>query len=47
MTGDAHDYNDFNKKDVVKIRGFENFKKTEDGFTATLPPCSVVKFIIK
>ncbi|MBE7068816.1 MAG: alpha-N-arabinofuranosidase [Clostridiales bacterium] len=47
VTGDAHDYNDFDKKDVVKIRGFENFKKTEDGFTATLPPCSVVKFIIK
>ncbi|MBE7068817.1 MAG: alpha-N-arabinofuranosidase [Clostridiales bacterium] len=47
VTGDAHDYNDFDKKDVVKTCGFENFKKTEDGFTATLPPCSVVKFLIK
>ena len=47
VTGNARDYNDFGEEEVVKICGFKNFKKTEDGFTATLPPCSVVKFLIK
>jgi alpha-N-arabinofuranosidase len=47
LTGDIHDKNDFNNKDVVKIVEFTDFRKLKDGFTATLPACSIVKFTIE
>jgi alpha-N-arabinofuranosidase len=47
LTGDIHDKNDFDNKNVVKTVEFSNFRKLKDGFTATLPPCSIVKFVIE
>lgn len=47
LSGDIHDKNDFDNADVVKIKEFSNFRQLKDGFTATLPACSVVKFIIE
>ena len=47
LTGDIHAKNDFDKPDEVKIAEFTDFRKLSDGFTATLPPCSVVKFVIE
>lgn len=47
LTGDIHDKNDFENSDKVKITEFDGFRKLKDGFTATLPACSVVKFVIK
>ena len=47
LSGDPHDHNDFEHKDVVSSRVFTDFTPTADGFTATLPPCSVVKFLIR
>ena len=40
-------YNDFDSNENVTIKEFTDFKKTADGFTANIPPCSVVKFIIE
>ena len=34
-------------KTAVVSREFTAFEPTADGFTAELPPCSVVRFIIK
>ena len=47
LTGDAHDHNDFENKNVVASREFNDFEVTADGFKTTIPPCSVVKFVIK
>ncbi len=47
LTGAAHDHNDFENKDVVKTVEFTDLTPTADGFTTVIPPCSVVKFIIK
>lgn len=47
LCGDIHDKNDFNNKENVKVVDFNDFEILADGFVATLPPCSVVKFIIK
>ncbi|MDD6728419.1 MAG: alpha-L-arabinofuranosidase C-terminal domain-containing protein [Eubacteriales bacterium] len=47
LTGDIHDKNDFNDKENVTVKEFKDFTKLADGFTAVLPPCSVVKFVIK
>lgn len=47
LTGDIHDKNDFDNSDVVKTIEFSDFRKLKDGFTATLPPCSIVKFAIE
>ena len=47
LTGDCHDKNDFDAPDVVTPQPFDGFRKHTDGFTATLPPCSVVKFVIR
>jgi len=46
LTGEAHDHNTFENKDVVKTVAFDGFEATADGFKATLPACSVVKFVI-
>ena len=46
LTGDPHDHNDFENKNVVGIREFKDLELTADGFKVCVPPCSVVKFII-
>ncbi len=46
LTGDAHDYNDFDRDPVVKTAEFTDFTLTADGFTATIPACAVVRFTI-
>ena len=43
LCGDIHDKNDFENGDNVKIEEFTDFRQLKDGFTATLPACSVVK----
>ncbi len=47
LTGDIHDKNDFDDTDNVKTVEFTDFRKISDGFYATLPPCSIVKFVIE
>ena len=47
LSGDPHDHNDFHHKDTVGIKPFTDLTPTADGFTATLPPCSVVKFTVR
>ncbi len=47
VTGDVRNHNTFDNKDVVKTEMFTDFTLTSDGFVANVPPCSVVKFIIK
>ncbi len=47
VSGNARDYNTFDNKEVVKTVEFTDFTLTKDGFIAKLPPCSVVKFVIK
>lgn len=47
LTGDIHDKNDFDSKNNVTVKEFNDFIISADGFTAVLPPCSVVKFMIK
>ena len=44
---DPHDHNTFEDPDAVKTVGFGDFELTADGFSATLPPCSVVKFLVR
>ncbi len=47
VTGDVRNHNTFDNKEVVKTEEFTDFTLTTDGFVANVPPCSVVKFIIK
>ncbi len=47
ITGDIHDKNDFDNDTVVEIKEFTDFTLTADGFSAVIPPCSVVKFVIE
>lgn len=47
ISGDIHDKNDFDNADNVKTKEFTDFRKLSDGFTANIPPCSVVKFVIE
>ncbi|MBR5442331.1 MAG: alpha-N-arabinofuranosidase [Clostridia bacterium] len=47
VTGDVRNHNTFDNKEVVKTAEFTDFTLTSDGFVANVPPCSVVKFIIK
>ena len=47
LSGDAHDHNSFEKKDTVKTVEFTDFEVKADGFKATIPPCAVVKFVIR
>lgn len=44
--GECHDKNDFENQDKVKTVNFTDYKKLKDGFTAVIPACSVVKFVI-
>lgn len=47
ISGDIHDKNDFDSSDNIGIKEFENYRKLSDGFTAAIPPCSIVKFVIE
>jgi alpha-N-arabinofuranosidase len=47
LTGDPHDHNSFEDKNAVSSRPFDGFEKTADGFRTELPPCSVVKFLVR
>ena len=47
ISGDIHDKNDFDNNNNVTIREFTDFRKLSDGFTAAIPPCSVVKFVVE
>lgn len=47
LTGDIDRCNSFDDGDAVKTEKFTDFELLPDGFTAKLPACSVVKFIIK
>ena len=46
LTGECHEKNDFDETENVKTVPFTDFRKLKDGFTATIPACSVVKFVI-
>lgn len=46
LGGSPWDYNSFEEKEAVKTAQFTDYSLTNDGFIATLPPCSVVKFVI-
>ena len=47
LTGECHEHNTFDNDNNVKTEEFTSFRKLSDGFTATLPPCSIVKFVIE
>ncbi len=47
ITEEMHACNTFDNKDVVTEKEFKGFKKTENGFTLTMPACSVVKLTLK
>ena len=39
---DVHDFNDFDKKNVVEPKEFKDYKITKAGIEITLPPCSIL-----
>jgi len=47
LGGEAHSYNSFENKNAVETKEFNGFEMISDGFKATIPACSVVKFVIK
>ena len=47
LTGDIHDFNSFENKNAVGTKIFSDYEVLSDGFTTTIPPCSVVKFTIR
>ena len=47
LCGEINAKNDFENENNVICKEFTDFTKTADGFTAVIPPCSVVKFSIK
>ena len=42
VTGRMNAYNTFENPNVVKVERFDDMKLTQEGFIATIPPCSVV-----
>lgn len=42
LTGKTAAYNDFKSPDNVTIKEFTDIQLTDDGFTLTIPPCSVM-----
>ena len=46
ISGECHDKNDFVNQNKVETVEFTDYKKLKDGFTAVIPACSVVKFVI-
>ena len=47
LTGAIDDHNTFDEPDKVKTAEFKEFKLTADGFITEIPPCSVVRFVVK
>lgn len=47
LTGKMDAYNNFDAPQNVKIEAFSDIKRNKDGFTATLPPCSIVRLSFK
>ena len=47
LTGEVHAHNDFENKNAVHTTEFRDYEVTADGFKTTIPPCSVVKFLVK
>ena len=47
VTAGMGEYNDFDSEEKGNIKEFTDFTLTADGFTAKLPPCCVVSFIIR
>ena len=47
LNGAIGDYNTFDAPQSVQTQDFAGFTQTADGFTAVLPPCSVVRFCIR
>lgn len=47
LTGEVHAHNSFDNKNAVSTSAFDGFETTADGFKTVLPPCSVVKFVIR
>ena len=47
LTGKAHDHNTFDEPGAVSAADFEDLTKTADGFRTVVPPCSVVRFLVK
>lgn len=47
LSGDIHAKNDFENAGKVATMEFTDFRKLSDGFTANIPPCSIVKFTIE
>lgn len=47
LGGEPHSYNSFENKNAVETKKFSGFEVLSDGFKATVPACSVVKFVIK
>ncbi len=47
LTGEVHSHNSFDNKNAVSSCEFTGFETTADGFKTALPPCSVVKFVIR
>ena len=46
LTGEINAHNTFDDPQYVRVKDFDGFEITKDGFIATLPRCSVVKFRI-
>lgn len=47
LSGNIHSKNDFDNTDAVKVEEFTDFRAFRDGFTANIPACSVVKFVVE
>ena len=47
LCGKAHDHNSFDDPNAVSAGAFNEISRSADGFRTVIPPCSVVKFIIK
>ena len=47
LTGEAHAHNSFEDKNAVHTKDFTDITILNDGFKLTLPPCSVIKVIVK
>lgn len=47
LTGEAHAHNSFEDKNAVYTKDFTDITLLNDGFKLTLPPCSVIKVIVK
>lgn len=45
--GEMHEKNTFEAPDEVKVRAFDEVKIAGEGFSFTIPPCSVVHFAVR